>query len=252
VQVPFRKIILSFACAASLAAAAILYPQPLFAYSQDHGAFTVYSDRPIEAAMGQVIDDAERRLRSSDLYDPTERFRVFVCNEPWRLFLLARNMSVGGKTDTLFTRNIYIREADAAANRVLIGSEILADAEARPLSYFIAQEAAHVIQSRRFGRFMVVRYPRWLIEGHADLVAKAGDFDSVGNRALLNASDPLLAEDFARRGLYRWYHLMVLSLMQQGGKTEAELFANAPPESAALRAAQGGIRSAADARFSIR
>jgi hypothetical protein len=240
VPVPIRKkILLGLGCVVALVAAAILYPQPLFAYSKDYGAFTVYSDRPIDPAMARVVQDAERRLSSSELYRPGEPFRVFVCNSPWRLLLLARSMSVGGSADPLFTRNIYLREADAAANRVLIGDAVLADAEARPLSYFIAHEAAHVLQSRRFGRFMALRYPRWLIEGHADLVAKAGDFDLAGNRALLNEGDGRLAEEYARTGLYRRYHLMVLSLMEQTGSNEAELFAAPPPEQAALKAAAG-------------
>jgi hypothetical protein len=234
-----KRLALGFGCAFLAVAAAILYPQPLFAHSQSFGAFTVYSDRPINPAMGRVIEDAERRLRSSQLYRPVERFRVFLCNEPWRLLLLARNMSVGGSTDTLFTRNIYIREADAVANRVLIGTDVLADAQARPLSYFIAHEAAHAIQSRRFGRLMGLRYPRWLIEGHADLVAKAGDFDAAANRTLLNGGDRLLSEEYSRTGLYRRYHLMVLSLLERPGSSEAALFEAPPREQAAVRAAQG-------------
>jgi hypothetical protein len=234
-----KSLALSLACVVALAAGAILYPQPLFAFSRDYGAFTVYSDRPIEPAMARVIADAERRLRSSELYRPQETFRVFLCNAPWRLLLLARSTSVGGTAETLFTGNIYIREADAAANRVLIGDAVLADAEARPLSYFVAHEAVHVIQSRRFGRLLASRYPRWLVEGHADLVAKAGDFDVAANRALLNRGDYLLAEDYARRGLYRRYHLMVLSLIEKGSSA-AELFAAPPPEQAAVAAAAAG------------
>jgi predicted metal-dependent hydrolase len=61
---------------------------------------------------------------------------------------------------------------------VLIGNDVLADAADRPLSYFIAHEAAHVMQSRRFGRLLSLRYPRWLVEGHADLVAK-GEVASI-------------------------------------------------------------------------
>jgi hypothetical protein len=234
-----NTVIVGFGCVVATIAAAILYPQPLFAHSKDYGTFSIYSDRPIGPAMAQVIDDAERRLRSSELYRADERFRVFICNEPWRLFLLARDMSVGGMAETLFTRNIYIREADIAANRVLIGDAVLADADARPLSYFVAHEAAHVMQSRRFGRLVALRFPRWLVEGHADLVAKAGDFDAASNRALLNQGDPLLAEDYARRGLYRRYHLMVLALMGATRQTAAELFAAPPPEQVALKAAYG-------------
>jgi hypothetical protein len=234
-----KRMTLGLAFLAGLPAILILYPQPLFAYSVDYGAFTVHSDRPLDPAMARVIEDAERRLRSSELYRADEKYRVFLCNEPWRLWLLARDTSVGGTAEILFTGNIYIREADAASNRVLIGDAILADAQARPLSYFIAHEAAHVLQSRRFGRLVALRYPRWLIEGHADLVAKAGDFDVGGNRALLNRGDEMLAEHYARTGLYRRYHLMVHAVLEGSGLDAAGLFAAPPSEQAALEAARG-------------
>lgn len=231
-----KKLAVLFSLLFAALAIAVLNPAPLFAYSKDYGAFTVLSDRPIAPEMAHVIADAEHRLRSSELYRPEENYRVFVCNMPWRLLLLTRNGSVGGKTDTLFTRNIYIRKADVAGNRVLIDG-VLADAQDRPLSYFIAHEAAHVLQSRRFGRFMSLRYPRWLIEGHADLVAKGGDFDLAQNRARMKHGDHLLSDWFAQRGLYRRYHLMVASLMERTGATAAQLFAAPPTEELALRAA---------------
>lgn len=233
---------LGAAAALLLAAVAALlaYPSPLFAYSASYGAFDVMSDRPIGPAMAEIVADAERRLRTSELYRPDERFRLFICNARWRLLLLARSGSVGGSTETLVTRNIYIRAADIESNRVLIGGARLADAEARPLSYFIAHEAVHAIQSRRFGRLMKLRYPSWLIEGHADLVAKGGDFDLAANRALLNLDHPLLSEREARRGLYRRYHLMVASLLERRRTTPARLFEQPPTAAEALAAARSG------------
>ena len=219
--------------------AAIVYPAPLFAYSRSEGMFIIRSDRPIDASMKQVIADAERRLKTSSLHHPDDSFRLFICNESWRLWLLSRNGSVGGSTDTLLTLNIYIREADAASNQLVIHQGKLADAEDRPLSYFIAHEATHVLQARRFGRFLALRYPEWLVEGHADMVAKGGDFDLPTNRKLLSANHPLLSARFARLGLYRRYHLMAASLIQQRGGSVVQLFADPPSEQTALRAAYG-------------
>jgi hypothetical protein len=224
---------------AAAAAAANLYPDPLFAYSARHGAFTIRSDRPIGPAMARVIADAERRLRTSELYDPSERFDLFICNARWRLMLLTRSGAVGGSTDTMVTRNIYIREAHIEGNRVLIGRDVLADADARPLSYFIAHEAAHVIQSRRFGRLLSLRTPKWLVEGHADMIGKGGQFDAAANRALLRADDPIMRNDHARRGLYRRYHLMVAATIAGTGRTAAQLFADPPAEQEALGYALG-------------
>ena len=226
------------AAAASLLALALAllaaFPQPLFSYAFSHANYRVRSDRPIDPMIVGVLDDASRRLRTSDLYDPRVPIRIFICNDSWRLWLYARSGTIGGSTDTLVTRNIYLREADIAANRLVPPSGTLADAEARPLSYFIAHEAAHAIQSRAFGRLMRVRYPNWLVEGHADLIAKGGDFDFEENLQLLQRDDPRL--DHGRSGLYRGYHLMVAFLTGRRGWTVRGLFADPPAEEDVLRA----------------
>lgn len=232
-----KRVVIGLGGAVTLMLAVTVYPQPLFAHSVEYGAFSIYSDRPISPAMARVISDAESRLKSSEFYRRDDNFQVFICTDPWRLFLLAKNVALGGMADPL-TRNIYIREADAEANRLVIPSGVLADAQDRPLSYFIAHEAAHVMQSRRLGRFVSLRYPRWLVEGHADFVAKGGAFSTLGNRALLHQGDERLGSHFARRGLYRRYHLMVVSVLE-AGTTETALFASPPPEEIALNLAYG-------------
>lgn len=133
----------------------------------------------------------------------------------------------------MLSRNIYLREADIAANRLIPPGGVLADAEVRPLAYFIAHEAAHVIQSRTFGRLMEWRYPDWLTEGHADHVGKGGQFDVAENRRLLAIGDPRL--DPAVSGLYRRYHLMVAHLAGEEGRSIRSLFDNPPDETTVLR-----------------
>ncbi|MBA2622507.1 MAG: hypothetical protein H0U88_02635 [Chthoniobacterales bacterium] len=81
---------------------------------------------------------------------------------------------------------------------------------------------------------MRFRYPKWLIEGYADFVAKAGSFDFEGNRRLLQEGDPRL--DYARSGLYRGYHLVVAMLIEKDGYTIRRLFADPPPKADVMRA----------------
>jgi hypothetical protein len=214
----------------------LLFPRPLFAYAMKHGNYRVRSDRPIDPAMASVLDDATRRLSTSELHDPHVSFDIFICNEPWRIWLFSQSFdaSIGAVSDNWLTRNIYLREADIAANRLIPPHGRLADADVRPLSYFIAHEATHVMQSRTFGRLMKFRYPKWLIEGHADFVAKGGSFDFEENRRLLLKDDPRL--DYARSGLYRRYHLMVAMLLEKDGYTIRRLFANPPKEADVIRA----------------
>lgn len=210
---------------------AFAYPQPLFAHRLEYRNYQIWSDRPIDPAITHVLDDATRRLRTSRLYDPQAPIRLFFCNEPWRMRLYTGK--VGGVADILLTRNIYLREADIAANRIIPPHGKLADARDRPLSYFIAHEATHIMQSRTFGRLLRL-HPQWLVEGYADYVAKAGDFDFEGNRRLLKKGDPRL--DYGRSGLYRRYHLMVAHLIDGRGLSLAELFADPPDEENVVRA----------------
>lgn len=211
----------------------LLFPQPLFAYSASHGGFHLWSDRPIDPAIASIVADAERRLRRSDLYEPRARFNVFICNDRWRLVLFTRSAAVGGFADTLFSRNIFLREADIAANRLAPPEGRLADAEVRPLSYFIAHEATHILQSRTFGRLMEFRYPDWLTEGYADWVGKGGRFGIEGNRELLRRGDPRL--DHGASGLYRGHHLMVAWLIEREGRSIRDIHAHPPDRQALLR-----------------
>ena len=206
------------------------YPQPVFAYHTTHDNYQVWSDRPIPPQIAAVLDDATRRINTSDLYDKSIPIKIFVCNSPWRLWLYGMNFStrVGGATDTWLTRNIYIRASDIPANRIHSpGAGPIADAGQRPLSYFIAHEVAHNIESRAFGRLVMIRYPQWLTEGYADHIGKGGDFDLDANYQLYRARSPEL--DFGKSGLYRGFHLRYLLLSKQGLSTR-QMFAKPPTE----------------------
>jgi hypothetical protein len=233
-----KRFLAVLALLTGLITALLLYPAPLFAHATSHGVFDVRSDRPIDPAVAQVIADAERRVRTSELFQPGDRFQLYICNDPWRLLLFTRSTQIGGAAD-LLTRNIFLREVDIRRNRLIGPDGEIADADVRPLSYFIAHEAAHVMAGRRFGRLAFVNAPRWLTEGVADMIGKGGEFDIDENRAKLLAENPDMSEERARVGLYRRYHLMVTALIEEHGYTMTNLYAAPPPERVALAAARG-------------
>ena len=92
-----------------------------------------------------------------------------------------------------------------------------------------------------------MRYPRWLVEGYADFIAKDGAFDFEENLQLLRAGDRLLS--YEDSGLYRRYHLMTAFLIEERGKSVNDLFAAPPDENDVLdfllRPAPGEKNSAA-------
>lgn len=219
----------------------LAFPQPLFQYYTAHRNFEVWSDAPIDPAIASVLDDATRRLATSELYDGTQRFRVFFCNEPWRLWLYSQRFTdrLGGAADTWLTRNVYIRASDIAANAIRSpGPGPILDAADRTLSYYIAHEAAHVLTSRAFGRLAALTHPAWLIEGYADYVGKGGAFDFEANRALLIAGDARL--DYAQSGLYRGFHLLVALLLDKRKLSIRSVFADPPHDADLLEALRRG------------
>ncbi|HEX8217226.1 MAG TPA: hypothetical protein VF577_07155 [Allosphingosinicella sp.] len=234
-----RRLFVLLALIAAAAIAVLAVPEPNFEHRTHYGQFEIFSDRPIPPQIRTVLDDVTRRLEHSELYSTDQTFRIFFCNDDWRMALYSQRFSsaVGGMADTWLTRNIYIRRSDIAANRLFPPTGVLADAEARPLSYFIAHEATHAMQSRAFGRLMALRSPEWLVEGYADYVGKGGGFGLEENRARLAAGDPLL--DPERTNIYRRHHLLVAWLIDREGLSARRLFADPPEEEAVLRRVRG-------------
>ena len=235
-----RRLLALFLVIGGAFVAVLAFPEPNFAHRLAHGQYELFSDRPIPPQVRQVLDDVTRRLEHSELYSPGQRFRIFFCNDDWRMALYSQRFSSapGGIADSWLTRNVYIRRADIAANRLFAPTGELADAEARPLSYFIAHELTHAMQSRAFGRLMAVRSPDWLVEGYADYVAKGGAFDMAENRRRLLARDPLL--DPERTGIYRRHHLLVATLIDGDGLSVRRLFADPPDEAEVLARVRAG------------
>jgi hypothetical protein len=213
----------------------VRFPQPFFAYHLRYGAYDLWSDRPSPPQARGLLDDVTARLRRSPLWSPDQHFSAFICNDNWRLALFSQRLSgkMGGATDMTFTGNVYLREADIAANR-LIPPHRTADMSDRPLTYYLAHEFTHTLESRAFGPAPGLRYPQWLLEGYADHVGKAGRFDLHRNLALLRAGAPEL--DYGRSGLYRGFHVQTAYYLEGRHMTVAQLFA-APPTAAQALAA---------------
>jgi hypothetical protein len=213
----------------------LVFPQPLFTHHMIYQNYEIWSDQPIAPHITQVLDDVTRRLRTSELYESDSPLRIFFCNASWRLWLYGHfSNKMAGIADTCLVRNIYIRASDIASNRVHPPtSEPLADADQRPLSYFIAHEATHIIESRHFGRLAIFRYPLWLSEGYADYVGKGGDFDFDENQQLLVTGSPLM--DYQKSGLYRRFHLEVFFLIHKKGLTVKQIYVNPPNEEDLIR-----------------
>jgi hypothetical protein len=200
----------------------ICFPRPLFAHSISFEGLTLYSDKPFVPEAGtQVLAMAKAKLVRSPLYREGEEHAVFICNERWRQRIFFTYVyGVGGVNYYPITTNVYLRDADIAANRLIgpSGQPLAAD---RSLDYFIAHEITHTLTGRRVGGLGNRKLPRWVREGYADHVARGTTFDYASAVRALAAADRTM--DYEKSGLYLRYNLLVAHLLDREGWTVERL-----------------------------
>jgi hypothetical protein len=196
-------------------------PQSLFSYHYEFKNFKVYSDREIPKEIDIVLVDVLKRISKSELYEPTEKYAIFICNSGWRLALFTRDPNVGGLVNQGLSKNVFIREAFINENRIVSpikGKEIALPLE-RPLSYFIAHEITHSLQTK-VDRFMMFTTPEYIVEGYADYIGKSIDFNYQEYFELFIKQDKIMNPS---TGLYNKYHLIIAYLMDKKGMTFKEI-----------------------------
>jgi hypothetical protein len=203
--------------------ALLLHPQPLFAFSVREAAIVLHAREPLPPEAQGVLADATRRVAASPFYDPQATYDAFLCDDvrTFAAFTLW-NRGAGAVSQWDLTGNIFLRPSHVDRNR-LVGRSGKETPGERTLSYFIAHEVTHTMLARRIGRLRYARLQRWQVEGYADYVGKAGDFDFEKTLAAFRADTREL--DPKRSGLYVRYHLMVAYLLDRQGMTPEALLA---------------------------
>lgn len=202
--------------------ALLTMPQPLFAYHTSHDDLELWSDRPFTEAAGQeLLREVKQRLNRSPLYQRGPTHRIFVVNADWRRrILFLHQYGAGGLNYYPITRNVFIRQSDIEAGRVLHNSgEPIA--EPRTLAYYAAHEIGHSLTGERAGTMIFMRMPVWVREGIADYIAlpEAADLDEM--LAAQQAGDRSM--DPSKSGLYTLYRLLVTLALEKHGWSMEQL-----------------------------
>lgn len=227
-----KKIIYSLVILPSIYLCFLLFPSLLFANKFEYKQCSLYSDRPIEKNITNIIDNALSRIAKSELYDSTIHFDIYLCNDLWRFQIFTQwNKNAGAVTQYHLNNAIYIRPCDITNNKIIPPKEwyfadnpfSFAD---RPLVYYFAHEMTHKLQSNYTGRLNFSN-PTWLTEGYADYIGKGGNFDFNENLKLLHKKAPELDPT---KGLYRYYHLKIAYLLDSNKQTIKQLYKTTPNE----------------------
>ena len=210
----------------------LLYPSILFSHNYEYSNCSIYSDRVIDEKIEQLIDEANNRVSKSDLLKKNVHFKIYICNDMWRMWLFSMgSTNAGAVVHYNFTRDIIFRPVDIKNNKIIppdtwyFAKDTTAFLD-RPLTYYIAHEMVHVLQSH-FTNRGDWKHPVWLREGYADYIAKDGSFDFSKNQLMLRNNAPELDPE---KGLYRYYHLLVAYLLDKKGMKIKDIYQNPPEE----------------------
>jgi hypothetical protein len=208
--------------------AALVHPQPAFAYHVQSGRLSLFSDRPFDIEKSKrLLAEVDRRLRLTSLDHGDGEHRIFVANSRWRACLaFLWNSGAAGVNYYPLTRNVFIRESDIDNNRVLRTAGPVPPP--RTLAYYAAHEIAHSLAGEAAGPFTYHSLPVWIREGVADYIGLAEKVDFEDLIARLRVGDPEL--DPKRSGLYLRYRLLVAFFLEHEHWSLERLLASPMPQ----------------------
>ena len=197
----------------------LYFPQPLFAYSMEHGSFQVYAREPIDPEIGRVLDSAEERLRRSPIYDDDVSRHIYLTNGH-KMYAFLSHKAYGSFAHSLpMVQNVFINRTDVPADRVFITRE---KNNSRSLSGVIAHEITHLFIHRRYGRLRSsFLLPTWKNEGYCEYIAGESTI-TLEEGIRLWRENP--SDDMSYR--YSKYHAMVKHLIENEKMSVDELFNN--------------------------
>jgi hypothetical protein len=167
------RLLLVLLAVAGLYIAILAVPSPLFAHHETFGSYRVYSDEPIPADFGRVIEDLDRRIQAMEHAPPDASQRVYLCGSKkygFFAFLLRKSpeslaigLSVANETFVSVDRVRLFAERNRGVFRHTRFEGNLAEV--------VAHEVAHFNSVHALGFRAHLRQPLWKSEGWAEYQA---------------------------------------------------------------------------------
>lgn len=177
----------------------VCVPETLaFPHRRTIGDTVIWSEAPVAPALDIILDRAEARLRANGIRGQG-RQRLFLTDGGWRWKVLALRSAGAFAVTRPIGDPIVINRSDPTSDLVFNGRAV---AGQRSLSGVVAHERTHGWIRARYGPMADMRYPTWLVEGYADVVAGGGslsDADAVRLRHSDPAAPALLYYDGRKR-----------------------------------------------------
>lgn len=211
----------------------IRHAEYLFEHAVFHGNLWLYSDTPYDSAKGrQILQEAERRLSASPLYDATVSHRGFICNTAWRSeYFLQGKDKYGGLNYFHVAPHVFFAKSRVEDDATL-SPQNRPIAAPRTLTYYVVHEFTHSMVSQAVKEKGWSPPPKWLSEGYPDFVALGPGFSYESALSSYRNRDPRVHRTMAEE--YLQYDLLAAYYLEREGRSVDDLFANPPTLAKAL------------------
>ncbi|HUL44045.1 MAG TPA: hypothetical protein VLY03_06770 [Bacteroidota bacterium] len=186
----------------------IVYPNVLFGHTLKYGHFNVHSTTAFGNNIQTILDDAEKRLSASEIYNQNFTQDIYLCNGYTLYSFLAPMSRKAFACNYPFINTIFIAHSDIEKNEAYKYDE--QDNYVRQLSQLIAHETTHTLIEKRLGFWKYRVLTTWKNEGYCEYIG----YNSVD--ALKDARQFLAThkEDNSGRAVYHKYYYAVTFLKE--------------------------------------
>jgi len=187
--------------------ATVVFPSPLFAHSESYGSYRVYSDEPISADFGQVIEDLDRRIQGMEHAPLEASQRIYLCDSKrYSFFAFLLRMNPESLAIGLSAANESFVSVDRVALFAARNRGVLRHTRFEGnLAEVVAHEIAHFNSLHALGYRSHIRQPLWKSEGWAEYQANLAVIRADPDYDLAHRIERLLDKRYwdGRRGMAR-------------------------------------------------
>ena len=163
----------------------VIFPNlTIYHHKVIYGNFRIYSDKEIDDNIYQILDEVEKKLIRSEIYNEKVKYRMYLSSS---IKLYAT--FVPGQKDAFAAafpifKNIFVSQTDIKNNKVYRNAE---EDNERSLSSVLAHEATHILIEKKIGIAGNRKLVTWKKEGYCEYIGGEGAFDlNAGIKMIYN------------------------------------------------------------------
>ena len=202
-----QRLSLAFFAVVGLYIATLVFPSPLFTHKARYGAYRIYSDEPIPADFGLVVEELDRRLQGMEHAPPEASQRIYLCgSKKFAFFAFLTRMN----PDSLAIGLSVANESFVSVDRVRLFArrnrgELRHTRFEGNLAEVVAHEIAHFNSVHALGFRSHLSQPFWKSEGWAEYQANLAAIRADADYDLCRRVEVLLDDSYwnGRHGMAR-------------------------------------------------